>query len=363
MNSLGSKTGVIVGLIIFVAGLSASSLNGQDEAKKKIEVVATLPYLGEIVQAIGGDLVNVSTIAAPGVDPHDVRITPSHTALIRRAAMFVENGMGLESWGRRLVESGGNQNLLPGAAGHVYATNGIIPLERPTEAEIQGGGHVHAAGNPHIWLDPLNLIICARNVEAGLARIFYEKRPLLKQNLAKFTARIDEAMFGPKLAKLLGANRLRRLHRSGQLLPMLRSKKFRGELLFDKLGGWLGRAARMSDGKDMPTLITYHRTWSYLEKSFGLKVVATIEEKPGIPASPAHIERITKAAKNAGTRLVVAPPYYARNRIAGVAKRIGGIDRVLPSQPGEAKGADDIFAMFDIILSIVEANAKVKSSS
>ena len=144
---------------------------------------------------------------------------------------------------------------------------------------------------------------------------------------------------------------LERLHRAGKLIPFLEKKKLKGTPLVESLGGWLGRTRILKKKK----LITYHSTWSYLASCFELEVVATIEEKPGIPPSPAHIAKLVDLAASSGTSIVAAPPYYPRNRIDSLAQRIGGSAVVLPTQPGEAKEATDALSLFDSIIQQMES--------
>lgn len=311
-----------------------------------IRVVVSLPILADLVRRIGGDRVTITTLCTPGSDPHEVRMTPALIASIENAHMLVESGMGLESWVERAIAASGNDQIGRGKFGHVFATNGVTPLEIPTTTDLAAGGHVHAAGNPHAWLSPLNLKVMAANIEAGLARINALNSSHFAERRARFEREIDDRLFGPELVKLLGSRYLDRLHRAGELIPFLEKKKLKGRPLIESLGGWLARARELETRK----LITYHKTWSYLVRSLDLEVVATIEEKPGIPPAPAHLASLAKLARERKVKLVVAPPYYPRNRIDALAEQIGGYSVVLPTQPGESEGAKDALTLFDDIL-------------
>ena len=89
-------------------------------------------------------------------------------------------------------------------------------------------------------------------------------------------------------------------------------------------------------------------------------MVATLEEKPGIPPGPAYLESLGERARADGVRIVIAPPYYPSVRIRGFAERIGGAAVILPTQPGEAQGTDDVFEMFDTILDELEAAGRAQ---
>ena len=320
---------------------------------EKLVVVVTLPHLASVARAIGGELIRVEVLAAPGLDPHDIPTTPGQTKVLRQGRIFIENGLGLEGWATRLIETSGNGDLLPGGGGHVYASTGVRPVEVPTAAQIAAGGHVHAGGNPHVWLDPLNLQVAARNIEAALARRLYESAEELQKNLAAYERRIDEALYGKRLLKLFGAERLRRLHRSGRLMQTLREKQFRGAPLMEQAGGWVARAAKLEGMR----IVSYHKTWSYFERAFGIEIVGTVEEKPGIPPGPAHLKSLASLAAEKAVRAVVSPVYYPENRVQAVAKQLDVPALILPTQPGEAGSGSDLLAMYDQIFDALQGAA------
>lgn len=328
----------------------------QDTAVDPLTVVSSLPYIADVARHVGGDAVRAVSLVQPGVDPHHVELTPAQLTQLRAADLFLENGMQLEAWAPRVLEASGRGDLAQGGGAHAFVTNGISPLDVPSPEELQGGGHVHAAGNPHAWLDPLNLKLVAANVATALSRVAPDRREEFQERRVAFENRVDESFFGEELVELLGGRTLDRLHRSGLLLEFLEKREVRGEKLIGKLDGWLARALALQERK----VFSYHSTWSYFERSFGIEVVATLEEKPGIPPGPAYLESLGERARADGVRIVIAPPYYPSVRIRGFAERIGGAAVILPTQPGEAQGTDDVFEMFDTILDELEAAGRAQ---
>ncbi len=315
------------------------------------KVVATLPILASIAKRIGGDAVTTVSLSPPGVDPHDVRMTPALTTTLQNASLFIESGMGLEGWTSRAVTASGNSTIVPGEPGHLFASTGVTPVEIPTAEEIAAGGHVHAAGNPHVWLSPLNVKVIASNIEAKLSQLSPNNASDFGRRSKAFRDEIDQRLFGSELVEIIGSRSLDRLHRAGKLIPFLEAKKLQGKALIESLGGWLARTRSLEQNK----LITYHSTWSYFANCFGLEVVATIEEKPGIPPSPAHLVKLMELAKSKGISIVASPPYYPRNRIDSLAQRIGGRSVVLPTQPGEADEAIDTLTLFETLVKRIES--------
>lgn len=336
-------------MLISIA-LAACAILPQEESDT-LFVITTLPYIADVVQQVGGERVEAISLVSPGVDPHHVEVTPAQLTQLRGAGLFLENGMQLEAWVPRVLEVSGRADLAQGAFAHAFVTNGISPLEVPSEEELHAGGDVHAAGNPHAWLDPLNLKVVAGNVAQALSKVAPAHSDEFRTRRVAFDKRIDSAFFGEQLEGLLGGRTLDRLHRSGRLFEFLEGREVKGEKLIGKLGGWLGRARELSGRRVM----TYHSTWSYMERTFGLEVVATLEEKPGIPPGPAYLNELSELARSKGVQRVLAPPFYPTVRIEGFAERIGGAALILPTQPGEAPGADDVFLMFDTILTALES--------
>src|SRR5262249_14931642 len=125
---------------------------------------------------------------------------PSCMVLARDADLWVRVGMELEIGYENLILDGArNPKIRVGTPGHLDAAEGVIRLEVPTGKIDRSMGDVHPQGNPHYWLDPLNVRIVAKNVAARLAKLNPGDAAYFDQRLKAFLARLDEAMFGPKL--------------------------------------------------------------------------------------------------------------------------------------------------------------------
>src|SRR5438876_4607367 len=129
---------------------------GGAPAVKKLNVVTTTPDLGALARAIGGDAIDVKTLAKPTEDPHFVDAKPSHIVTLNRADVLVEGGAELElGWLPPLLESARNDKIAAGAPGLVIASTGIRMLEVPATLD-RSRGDVHSLGNPHFLVDPLD---------------------------------------------------------------------------------------------------------------------------------------------------------------------------------------------------------------
>src|SRR5882757_8320861 len=139
----------------------------------KLNVVATTPDLGAIARAIGGDQIELTTLAKPSEDPHFVDAKPSFIVKLNHADALIEGGAELEAgWLTPLLEGARNPKIETGKPGRVAAAEGVALLEVPAALD-RSQGDIHAAGNPHFLTDPEN----AKIVAAHIARSFAELDP------------------------------------------------------------------------------------------------------------------------------------------------------------------------------------------
>ncbi|GIW70883.1 MAG: ABC transporter substrate-binding protein [Planctomycetota bacterium] len=310
-------------------------------AAERIQVVCTLPHLASLVRELGGDRVQVRALAAATLNPHYVVPTPGLMAAVAEADLFVEIGAGLELWSERVLQGARNPRVRPGQPGYVAAYQGV-PMEQVPAVLSRAYGDLHPLGNPHIWLDPLNVKVMAANIATGLERVDPEGGALYQANLQRLQRRLDEAYFGAELIQLLGIELLERLRRSGRLFEFLEQRQFRGAPLAQRAGGWLGRMWPYRRSR----FVAYHRQWVYFARAFDLEEFGQLEPKPGIPPTPGHLEQLEAAAKAAGVRVVLCAPYHDFGQAEAFARRIGARAVRAPTEPG-IEGIEDYFGLMD----------------
>src|ERR1041384_5330181 len=126
------------------------------QAHAKLNVVVTTPDLAAIAKEIGDDKVEITTLAKPTEDPHFVDARPSFIVKLNRADLHIEGGAELEiGWLPALLDQARNPKLAPGAPDHIACSQGIALLEIPSTLD-RSRGDIHAAGNPHYLVDPMN---------------------------------------------------------------------------------------------------------------------------------------------------------------------------------------------------------------
>ena len=327
----------VVSAVLLLALPAARAAAAQEAAAEPLQVVATLPVLADLVREVGGPRVSVQSLSDPRQDPHYVQPTPLLMKRARDADAFVEVGLQLELWAQKVVESSGNPQIQQGQPGRIVASSGIPTLEVPEQVS-RDWGHVHPYGNPHLWLDPLLAADMAANVAEGLIDLDPAHAEGYRARLKDFQDRVDRALFGEALVQRVGGSKLGRLAKQGRLLEYLERKE-----LADQLGGWLGRAAPL---RGRP-IVTYHKTWVYFADRFGFQVPIEIEDKPGIPPSARHRDRVLELVGEVGVRTLLVAGFYDRTAADYLAERSGARVVALPIDVGSAVRAPDYFALID----------------
>lgn len=340
----------VLGAFLVVALLTSSAA----AQTKKITVVCTLPTLRALAQEVGGDRVEVTALAKGDQDPHFVTPTPVLMKKTREASLFIENGFSLELWADEVVNGSGNSKIFRGTPGRVVAGTGIAALEIPTVLSREMGD-IHPQGNPHVWLDPLNAKIEAGNIAEALKRADPAGATYYDGRLADFNKRIDTAMFGEDLLKLVGIQKLTRLAWSGELWNFLDANKLAGQPLSAKAGGWLKQAESLRGAK----AYEFHKVWAYFARTFGMQLAGTIEERPGIPPGPQHVRQVTDAIKSQKIPLILVDNFYDPALPNNIARETGAKVVILSNQvDGEPTIKNYFDLMSHLISSISAAKAK-----
>jgi len=328
---------LVLALALAVAPLRAVA---QEPAAPKVAVVTTLGVLADIAREVGGERVVVEALADPRQDPHYVQPRPTLMRKAHDADLFVELGLQLELWAGKVIEGSGNPGIQSGQPGRVVASAGISTLELPRELSREWGD-VHPFGNPHVWLDPLNVKDMAANVAAGLARVDARHKDEYEERLKAFQQRLDEALFGEALVQEVGGKMLARQARRGRLVEWLESKG-----LADRLGGWLARAAPLA-GRP---IVTYHKSWIYFAERFGLETAIEIEEKPGISPSARHRDAVVETIRQRGVKTILQEVFYDRGAGDYLAEETGARLVIVPLDVGSEGSAQSYFELIDGLL-------------
>jgi ABC-type Zn uptake system ZnuABC Zn-binding protein ZnuA len=309
-------------------------------------VVTSLTTYASIAREIVGDRGLVSSIAVGDENPHYVQPKPSFVPRLAQADLFVTTGLDLELWVPALLDKANNPRIVEGGPGYVAAYAGVPLLDLPASLS-RAQGDIHVYGNPHIWTDPLNAVIIARNILTGLKRVAPQDADYFTAREKDFEDRIYRALFGDELVKLLGGPSLADLDRQGKLFPFLAQQQYQGAPLMTRLGGWLKQGLPFR-GK---LVACYHKEWDYFSREFQVTCFDYIEPKPGIPPTPRHVQEIITAMRDKHVQVLLSTNYYDRNQVLGVAQRTGAKAVIVPSNTGGSTGVATYFDLMDLWVS------------
>ena len=288
---------------VFSAILVALGLwAGGVEAADKIRVVTTTTDLKALTEAVGGDLVEVDALARGSQNPHDLEVRPSLMVKVRRADVLVINGLELDQWAEVVVQGANNPNVIPGAPGRVDASAGILVLEVPRTRVDRSMGDVHPVGNPHYTVDPGMAPNITANILEGLVRVAPQHRAAFERSREQFLARLGQAM----------------------------SK-------------W---AADMAPYKGAKVIVD-HNMWPYFLTRFGLVQAGSVEERPGIPATPTHVTKLIAYMKEDKIKVIMTVPWADHKLAERIAQEAGAKVVLVANGVGALKGTDTYLDTID----------------
>ena len=236
-----------------------------------LPVVATSADMKSLVEAVGGDRVAVESLAAPEQDPHAVEVKPAQLARLQRAALVVRVGLDHEPWLSR-IDPGRRIPVLD-------ASRGVRLLQSETpRLRAERRAHVHAYGNTHYWLDPLNARPITAAIQQALEKLQPEHRVVFEKNRAVFLERLDA-----------------------------------------RLADWSAALAPFRGTK----VVVMHDSWAYFAERFGLSIAAAAEPVPGVPPSPAELAALYARMREAGVKMLIAEPHSNPALVRQISEKSG----------------------------------------
>jgi zinc transport system substrate-binding protein len=171
----------------------------KNNSDSKIQVLVSFNPLKEFVSAIGKDKVIVSSIIPEGTEPHDFELKAKDLAELSKAHIFVYNGLGMEPWVEKSLQSINNKNLVVVDA----STNANI-IKNIGEKEIEE----HGQNDPHIWLSLKEAKVEAKNIMDALIKIDMNNKDYYEKNYADFSNELDGLFneYKPKFDSLANKN-------------------------------------------------------------------------------------------------------------------------------------------------------------
>ena len=281
----------------------------------KILIVTTLTDLADFSRAVGGDLVEVHSLATGVEDTHGVPMKPSFVPVMNRADLLILVGFECEhSFLPALLEASKNPRIQSGKPGYVDCSKGITPRDVP-ESTDHSAGDVHPYGNPHYLLDPVL-------AKTAIGNIYNALVVFAPQDQAEFTRNRDAY-----LAKLDA-----------------------------KIAEWEKEAGPLRGVK----FISYHGHWPYFAERFGMEYFGTIELKPGIDPTPRHIEELIAGMKAEHVPIVVREPQFPEKAPKRIAEQSGATLVTLPIMPGGVPHTETYIEMMNYIIHTMVAAVQTR---
>ena len=279
----------------------------------KLNVVTTLPDYGALAREIGGDKVEVTTMAKPTEDPHFVDARPSFVVQLRTADVLIEGGAELEiGWLPPLLQNARNPKIEVGKPGRVVASEGIRLMNVPANV-TRAAGDVHALGNPHFMTDPIIAKAVALHIAQSFSALDPANAAFYDSNYKKF-----EATINAKLQEWGAA-----------LLP------YKGQ-----------------------SVAAYHDSWVYFAHRFGLNIDVFLEPKPGIPPSPSHLAEVIEQMKAKKIKAIIVEPFHNRKIAEKVASSTGAKVVDFAQYPGALPNTDSYVKLIDALVNRLAAALK-----
>jgi zinc/manganese transport system substrate-binding protein len=280
------------------AGLALAAALIPGAALAKVKVAASINDLASIASSVGGDQIEVFSIARPTNDVHRVEVLPSYMVKVSRANLYLKVGLGLDQWADGIIDGSRNDKLQL-----VDCSTGVNVLDKPTKVDASMGD-VHPFGNPHYWLDPRNGAVVAHTIADALAKAD-------PAHAADFQSRADA------FAK-------------------------QAEAAWQK-----GKAA--ADAMPSHEILTYHASWVYFANAYGFQIMGTVEPVPGIPPTAKHLADLVALVKARKIPLLLQEPYFSDD--AGkFLTREAGLRVVVSSPSCDAPDAGSYLAHFQTLI-------------
>jgi len=253
---------IIIILSVLVVFSFCTQKHSEEESDIILAAASILP-LADFTRQVGGDVVRVEVLVPPGSSPHTYEPDLAQLELLSRAELLVLNGIGLEFWADKVIESADNPDMKV-----VYTAEGLEIFDTrhdEDEEEQEHGEHVHVSGNPHVWLDPVNAIHQVEKICEALIQVEPDSENYFKANKEEYI------------------NELKVLHEEIEKQTQLFSNK---------------------------KVITFHAGFDYFIKRYGFEKVAVIEESPGREPTPSKVADIVELTKQHGVNVLFAEPQF-----------------------------------------------------
>ncbi len=295
-------------LIFFSFILGVLFLLSPASAVAKVNVFACEPEWAALAEEIGGEKVEAFSATSATQNPHYIRARPSLISKVRNSDLLICSGASLEIGWLPILLRKASSNMQPGSIGYLMAANIVPRLEVPVEVD-RSMGDIHPEGNPHVHLNPYNLILVGKSLADSLAKIDAENASFYKNRYRDFSSRMRKA-----------------------------------------ISRWESEAKSL---KGKP-IIVHHKSFSYLLDWLGMEQLGALEPKPGIPPTTSHLKNLLQQLKNNPVDVIIRTPYDPDNASKWLSEKTGTKEIILPYTIWGDKQSGDLFALFERMIALLK---------
>ena len=273
-------------------------------SQAKFNVFACEPEWAALAKELSNGEINIYSATTSTQDPHHIQARPSLIAKARRADLLICTGADLEvGWLPLLLRKAGNATIQPGQAGYFMAADYVDMLEVPATLD-RSLGDVHASGNPHIHLEPNNMVRVANALVQRLIALDKSNSASYQKKHAQFVKDWQQST-----------------------------------------ADWSARAASLRGQK----IVMHHNSWPYLNHWLGLNAVATLEPIPGVPPSSSHLARLKTRLSHNGVAMIIHAAYINERSAQWLSSRTGIPVVSLPASVNFQQG-ESLVQFYDTII-------------
>lgn len=273
-----------------------------------LNVFTCEPEWKSLTEEITKDKADIYSATNANQDVHYIQARPSLIAKIRKADIVVCSGAGLEvGWLPLVLRKAGSSKVQEGGENFIYAAQYISTIEKPTRID-RADGDVHPEGNPHLHLNPYNMLKVGKVIADKLAIIDSENASFYAQNYNDFAAKMHE-----------------------------------------KIKDWEQKAKELNGAN----VISNHKNMSYLFDWLKIKTAGTLEPKPGIPATSKHLSELKSLTERKKIAFIAHAPFESPKPAEWLSHESGVKTIVLPYTIGGNKQVNNLFDLYELSIDIM----------
>lgn len=256
-------------LLLAACGTGAGTVPSGPASGAPIAVVTTSSVFADLVRNVGGSRVSVTSLVPRGADVHTYQPTPADLRAVAAAQLFFLNGLGLDDWLEKTIQSASNGALVVKLGEDVPGVT-LLPGDSPTTQ------------NPHLWMDVANAAVYAERIATSLKAADPTHAPDIDASVMAYARTLAD------------------------------------------LDAWVRRQIETIPPANRQ-FVTFHDALPYFAKAYGLTVVGVAVEAPGQDPSAGEIAALIDAIRRSGVHAIFSEAQFPTTLIDQIARETGAV--------------------------------------